>query len=273
MAPGQQFRGILLGIGLAGLAGCASMADSMSGASAERDTGEEMELPAYDGPKAKVAVSKFEWKADSGGKSVRISGLPTGDVSISEKKGGVMDGMRDMLTTAMLQSDRFRVLERQELEAIRDEQGLAGSDRAASEGQGVESGQVQTADLLVVAAITGWEDNTKGSSADAGGGGLLGTAGAAVGAVTGAMDESKVAMDIRIIDTNTSEVLEATRVEGTATDADLGGALGGFGGGIGAVGGMSGYSHTPMEKAIRTTIYKAVKFLAEETPRRYFKES
>jgi hypothetical protein len=46
-----------------------------------------------------------------------------------------------------------------------------------------------------------------------------------------------MAMDIRIVDTHTSEVLAATRVEGVAKDMNLGGALAGFGGSGGMGGG------------------------------------
>jgi len=80
-----------------------------------------------------------------------------------------------------------------------------------------------------------------------------------------------MAMDIRIVDTHTSEVLAATRVEGEAKDVDLGGFLGGFGGAAGMAGGLGGFAKIPMEKAVRTRIYNAVKYIAENTPKEYIK--
>ena len=80
-----------------------------------------------------------------------------------------------------------------------------------------------------------------------------------------------MAMDVRIIDTHTSEILAATRVEGVSKDVNLG-ALAGFAGGSGGMGGgLGGFAKTPMEKAIRTCMYNAVKFLTENTPQEYYK--
>jgi curli biogenesis system outer membrane secretion channel CsgG len=48
-------------------------------------------------------------------------------------------------------------------------------------------------------------------------------------------------------------------------------ALTGFGGSGGMGGGLGGYAKTPMEKAIRTCLYNATKFIAENTPQEYMK--
>ncbi len=76
-------------------------------------------------------------------------------------------------------------------------------------------------------------------------------------------------MDIRIVDTQASEVLAATRVEGVAKDVNLGAALAGFGGSGGMGGGLGGCAKTPMEKAIRTCLYNATRFITENTPQAY----
>jgi curli biogenesis system outer membrane secretion channel CsgG len=78
-------------------------------------------------------------------------------------------------------------------------------------------------------------------------------------------------MDLRIVDTETSEVLAATRVEGVAKDVNLGGFLGALGGSGGMSGGLGAYAKTPMEKAIRTCIYNAVRFITDNTPQQYLK--
>jgi curli biogenesis system outer membrane secretion channel CsgG len=84
------------------------------------------------------------------------------------------------------------------------------------------------------------------------------------------MNKSHMAMDIRIIDTSTSEILAATRVQGQATDM-AGGIMAGFMGSWGLGAGLSGYANTPMEKAIRVCIIEAVKYIATATPPGYFK--
>lgn len=213
---------------------------------AKVDTGEG-QLPPYSGPKASTAVAKFDWKA---GYDYR-HGEPT--------------GLRDMMSTVLVQSKRFRVLERQEMNSIKDEIGL--SEEGYTEKQTAKKrGKVKGADLLIVAAITGWDPGTSGTSGGIGVGGWRGLGGIGLG-----VKKSSMAMDIRIIDTETSEVLAATRVEGEATDFNLGVFGGGIIGSVGLAGGLSTYSKTPMEKAIRVCIYEAVKYIAENTPREYFK--
>jgi len=213
---------------------------------AKVDTGEG-QLPPYSGPKASTAVAKFDWKA---GYDYR-HGEPT--------------GLRDMMSTVLVQSKRFRVLERQEFGSIKDEIGL--SEEGYTEQQTAKKrGKVKGADLLIVAAVTGWDPGTSGTSGGIGIGGWRG-----LGGIIGGIKKSSMAMDIRIIDTETSEILAATRVEGEATDFNLGGFGGGIIGSVGLAGGLSTYSKTPMEKAIRVCIYEAVKYIADNTPGEYFK--
>ncbi len=236
---------------------------------AKTDMGEEMQLPPYSGPKAKVAVANFEWKVGGSSSTTTISGMGQ-DVSISHSRNaGYAQGLRDMLTTAMVQSKRYRVLERQNLGALKQEMSLG--QQGYADKSGVKKGGIKGADLLIMGAVTGWDPATSGTGGGIGGGGLLGSATAIVGGLKGAFKKSSMAMDIRIVDTRTSEVLAATRVEGEAKDVNLGGFLGGFGGGGGMVGGLGGFAKTPMEKAIRTCLYNAVKYIAENTPKEYMK--
>jgi curli biogenesis system outer membrane secretion channel CsgG len=243
--------------------------ESMVKPEAKTDTGEEMGLPPYSGPRARVAVADFEWKVDESSKTTKIGfGSQTMTISSSESSG-YTTGLRDMLTTAMVQSKRYRVLERQNIDSLKGEMSLGSSGYTDS--TGIKKGGMKGADLLVMGAITGWEPGTSGGGGGIGGGGLLGNASALFGAVSGGYKKSSMAMDIRIVDTHTSEVLAATRVEGVAKDISLGGALAGFGGSGGMGGGLGGYAKTPMEKAIRTCLYNATKFIAENTPQEYMK--
>lgn len=67
------------------------------------------------------------------------------------------------------------------------------------------------------------------------------------------------------------EHVAATNVEGVAKDINFGVLAGGFMRAAGMGGGLSGFAKTPMEKAIRTCIDEAVKFLVKETPKEYLK--
>jgi curli biogenesis system outer membrane secretion channel CsgG len=78
----------------------------------------------YDGPKARIAVGEFTDKTAKGGGGsggwMRMWGY-------SFKKIG--DGMQDMLTTALFNTNRYIVLEREQLGAVLDEQDLGASGR------------------------------------------------------------------------------------------------------------------------------------------------
>jgi len=79
-----------------------------------------------------------------------------------------------------------------------------------------------------------------------------------------------MALDIRIVDTSTSEILASTRVQGQASDIG-GGIMAGFMGHWGLGGGLSAYANTPMEKAIRVCIIEAVKYISLQIPPEYYK--
>ena len=262
-----SFVSILL---LFGCEATTSMMEKKTKPTAKVDTTLADELGPYSGAKARLAVAKFEWKVRRKGSQVTIKGLPgTEAITISRQESGYMDGLQDMLTTALFQSKRYRVVERQELGAVLQEQKL-GKSGVVSKGTAAKVGAVKGADLLVVAAVTGWEPGTSGASGGVGGG-VFGKAGALLAGIRGGMKKSSMAMDIRVIDSSTSEILSATNVEGIAKDVNFGVLAGGIMGAAGMGGGLGGFSKTPMEKAIRTCIFESVKFIVKETPQEYFK--
>lgn len=243
------------------LSGCL---ESMVKPEAEVDTGLETQLPPYSGPRARVAVTDFDWNVGTSKATIGIGGT---DFSFSASEyAGISEGLKDMLTTSLVQSKRYRVLERQNIDSVKSEIGL--QEEGFTDGSGIQRGAVKGADIAVIAAVTGFDPGTSGASGTVGG--LLGKkASALMGAVTGGYAKSTMAMDIRIVDASTTEVLAATRVEGVATDINVGAALGALTGG-GALGGsLGGYAKTPMEKAIRTCIYEATKYIVENTPSEY----
>jgi len=256
----------LLVAGLLSLTGCL---ESQVQPKAKVDTGLEQLLPPYNGPKAKVAVAKFEWKVGGASSTTKVKGFGGQAITIEHATyEGYTTGLRDMLTTALVQSKRYRVLERQNLDALKEEMALTRT--GYTDKSGIKKGGIKGADILVIAAITGWEPGSSGAGGGLGGG-IFGKASAILGGIRGAFKKSSMAMDIRIVDTHTSEVLAATRVEGEAKDVNIGGALGVLTGGGALGGGLGAFAKTPMEKAIRTCIYEAVKYIVANTPKEYFK--
>jgi curli biogenesis system outer membrane secretion channel CsgG len=193
---------------------------------------QEARQEAYDGPKARIAVSQFTDKTAAGG-----HGWWTGQIG---------DGMRDMLATSLFNTGRYIVLERQQIGEVLAEQDFGASGRVKQE-TAAAIGEIEGAELFA-------------------GGGLGGLFGSVVGAVAGGFRKSHVAIDVRVIDTRTSRIVAATSVEGEAKDFNLGGLA--LGSSVG--GGLGGYSKTPIEKAVRIALGAAVDFIVTKTPEKFY---
>jgi len=247
--------------GLVCLAGC-DLEQTLAPASAHADAGVAAQLPPYSGPKASIAVAKFEWKAPITTTTRGAGGL--GGFTVTQQQD-YLGGLQDMLSTTLVQSGRFKVLERQELAAVRAEQDL-GRTGEAEQATAAKTGKIKGADLLVVAAITGFEPGTSGV-----GGGIGGVGSRFGGALSVSTQKSSIAMDIRLVNSTTTEVVAATRVEGSARDTSIGIGAVGLAGNTPLGGGLSVFAKTPMEKAIRICINEAVKYIVQVTPPEYFK--
>ena len=235
------------GVGHAQLFGPKATVTSPDGKSID-----EAQQEAYDGPKARIAISQFRDKTGKGWWT-----------------GAIGDGMADMLSTALFHTNRYIVLERQTVSDVLREQDLGASGRI-KKGTEAAVGEIEGAELLVTGAVTEFEGAASGVGGGIGGIGGLGTAGRILGGIAGGIKKAHMAIDMRVIDTRTSRIVAATSVEGEATDFALGGAMAGAGGG-GAMGGaLGGWSKTPTEKALRICLQEAVKFIASKTPQTYY---
>ncbi len=256
---------VLLGVSVS-LTGClSSMVKPESSVTSKVGGGMEELLPAYDGPKARVAVSDFEWKVGTSKTTVGIGGV---DFSFShEDEMAHTDALKAMLTTALVQSKRYRVMERARIDSVKDEIGL--QEDGYTDQSGKKRGSVKAPDILVVAYITGWSPGSSGSSGGVSSALFGKKASSVLGAVSKGYKKSSLAMDIRILDAETTELLAATSVETVATDVDFGGALSVLTGSGSLGGGLDTYSNTPMEKAIRSSILEATRYIAQNTPSEY----
>ena len=237
---------VLFAVMLMGITGCATTSGT---AQVDNNAGAQP-LPPYSGPKVRVAVADF-------------------DVKAAKAVGQIGPGLREMLITALVNSNRFSVFDRQALSAVMLEQELSAASAVQSD-TGAKKGYIKTADIVITAAATEFEPHASGSRASIGAGGGVGSS-ILGGLLSATSNKAHMALDIRIIDTTTSEVLAATRVQGQASDisGDLSGTYtGGF---KTLTGGLSSYANTPMEKAIRNCIIEAVRYIAQATPGSYYK--
>jgi curli biogenesis system outer membrane secretion channel CsgG len=200
------------------------------------------------GPKARVAVSRFEDKSAKGHYTGRIG-----------------DGMAEMLSNSLFSTNRFIVLERQSIGDVLKEQDLGASGRVKQD-TAAPIGELEGADLLIQGTITEFEPGSSG--AGGGLGGLVpGRLGWVTGAIGGGVKTSHVAMIVKVIDARTGRVLASEQVEGKATD--VGGMVGA--GGPRLAGVFGAYSKTPMEKAIRIAIDESVNLIVAKTPPEYYR--
>ncbi len=124
---------------------------------------------------------------------------------------GPGEGMADMLITALMKTGKFRVFERAALDELLAEKNLSMSD-LASPGAAIEQ-KLEIGDLLVKGVITEFgykEGKTSGALKKLG-------SRVKIGSYTG-----RVAVDLRIIDIGTGEVLWADTVTKTETSKSLG---------------------------------------------------
>jgi len=212
----------------------------------------EIQSEAYNGPKARIAVARFTDKTHSGWYT-----------------GSIGDGMADQLATALFNSNRFILLERQVLGDVLAEQDLASAGRVSQQ-TAAPIGQIEGAEILVTGAVTEFDPGASGGGGSASG--LFGlNVGNVLGAISSGYQRTHLAIDVRLIDTRTSRILAATSVEGEATDVNMGGALLGATGGSALSGSLSGWQNTPIEKALRVAINLAVEFITSKTPPVYYR--
>ncbi|MFP3927641.1 MAG: CsgG/HfaB family protein [Desulfobacteraceae bacterium] len=203
---------------------------------------------SYHGPKAAIAVADFEDKT----------------VGRGQYRAEYGRGLQDMLVTALFNTNRFIVLEREKLQAVMTEQDMGASGRFRKD-TAAPIGELEGAQLLVAAAVTGFDPGQAGGGGEvSGSGGFLRKT--QLGSLFGGYQRAHLALDLRIIDTATGRILAATNVQGKAHSYDLGGSLLGSSAG----GGLSTFAKTPMEQAIRKAINEAVNFVASQTPAQFY---
>lgn len=215
-------------------------------------------LPSYSGLKSSITVADFDVNASKAG----------------SKMGA---GLRDMLVWLLKESNRFLLTERNEIKTDNElkEVSPQKQDSVMPEPAVPEIPQLQKdnakkpADLIITAEVISFEPQVSGGSDGVGGGG--GSASGVLGGLLGStLNKAYIALDIRIVDAATSEVLTTTRIQGQAADTDVAGASKFFDNwNFGR--GLEDYSDTPMEKAIRICLVETVRYIAEAVPASYYK--
>ena len=222
----KSFLPILIGAAL--LAGCQSIHQDPY---VYRSKGKSHHKPV-------VAVLQFENRANFHG------------------KWNLGDGMADLLTTHILDSGRFVVIERQQLDRMIKEIRMQGGDLFREEGR-VEPGRLKNAQYLIRGVVTDFtvtDDASGWFGKKEGGVKLLGS-------------KARVAINMMVFDVETGEIVCSVETSGSAGSIGLGGAINykdyQFG--------SDAFFRTPLGKASSQAMKKAIGQMLTDIPQQEWK--
>lgn len=177
-------RPVLLAVAAFALTACATSATVVSSTDSAPTIAQAQAEP-YNGPKQRIAIEPFEYRA-------------------ADKGAAVGSGMADMLTDSLFNTNKFIVVERDRLDAVTAEQDLAQNSRFRKETV-APTGELEGAQLLIRGSITQFEPKCAGASV-----------------LVAATSEACIAINLRIIDVRTGRIVNATTVEATSANNGVG---------------------------------------------------
>ena len=162
-------------------------------------------------------------------------------------RGNMGYELQDMLASELASTKAFSVLERKEINAVLGEQDLGASGRIDPKTR-AKIGKIKGAKYLVSGTVSAFEEGTKGT------GGGIGIMGFRVG---GSESKAYMAVDLKVIDSETGEIVDNRTIEATSESSGftLGGHIGILSGDLGK------YEKTPTGKAIRACIIEISDYL------------
>ena len=237
-----------------GLGGALSdLTSSLTGGGSGTEVSERRERSDYDGNRASMAVVRF---SDATGRAGGYRWYSS----------DVGDAMARKLTSSLLATQRFRMVQRSNMSDLMNEINF-GASGAVTPGSATQFGQMVGARLIVTASVTDFED--AGGTAAGGGAAKKGL----LGALGGATNKTYMAINLEVVDAQTSEIIASEQIDATVRDVNLGALLGGSTGNTALGGGLSSWDKEPKGRAFQEVIDGAVEYLIEAVPERYFTEA
>ncbi len=250
----------LLVLLLALITGCSGGASVVQGDG--RRIGEIQGEP-YDGPLKRIAVAAVLDHTGGKGQSdiTRQLALLTRE-SHKAKASDILSGIRDLMTTALFNTDRFILLEREGLDEVIAEQTFQEGNRSLPSKL---KRQLEGAELLLLSAVTAFDMGASGGFAfpipiklnDHGD----------IGVLDVEMRSAHVAMDLRLVDVASGRVVATTAVEGSARKfgVAMAGIFSANGGHLRLPGLLSLFNNTPIEGATLDMVDAAAHELVKKT--------
>src|SRR5438445_3498759 len=165
-------------------------------------------------------------------------------------------GITDLLVKHLVKDGSYSVIERKALDKIMAEQNFSNSDRA-NPNSAAKLGKLLGVDAIIVGSITQFGNENKDTKVGGGGGGF---GGFGIGGFSHKKSKAIVAVDARIVDIDTAEILGVADGKGESTRENtslLGGGSNwhGWGGGAGDFG-SSDFAQTILGEAVNVAVTK-----------------
>ncbi|MFA5684734.1 MAG: CsgG/HfaB family protein [Lysobacteraceae bacterium] len=216
----------------------------------------------FSGSRARVAVSKVDNTSTMASYSSSNNQGYSGDISFAFQTVPV-NGIEAMVTDVMNRTGRFRLVERQAIGNVLQEQDFGASGRVAQP-SAARTGQVLGAEYLVEVVITSYEPGISGQNVNVGALARNSKFGGLLGGVSVGSRKSLIGLNFRLIDATTSEVMFTRQIDRQLTESGLSFGGGGFGS-SGALGGFVGqYAQTPIGQAVIAAINEGVYELVQQ---------
>jgi len=214
---------------------------------------------APNGAKRRVAINAFDYAAVK----TAVTAMAGNDVNIGQ-------GIRSMLIVKMAQSKTVVLLEREKIQQVMKEQDFGATNRV-KQGTNAKIGQITGADAMLYGDIvTFGRDDTKKQN----GAGAVARAIPVFGGIGGRVADSKtsdkavVVINLRLVDAETGEVIDAeeARGESTRTSTNWGAVAGSWRGGAGGNSDMtsSNFGATIIGEATQDAVNKIAAILEQK---------
>jgi curli biogenesis system outer membrane secretion channel CsgG len=201
-------------------------------------------VPKVKGPKRVVAVARF----DAVGSFTAVYG--NWDV------GG---GLEAMLITALMESGRFIVVERAQIQPILAEQQMKQSG-LVNPTTGPAPGNITGVHAFIIGSVTSFGAADKGGGVSVGAGGTGGLLGGLSGGLSQQSQSGKVTIEMRYVNATTSQIMDTVTIS-----EDIKSSSWSLNAGYKGVAlGTNQFYNTPLGEATRSCITRAVQQLATE---------
>jgi curli biogenesis system outer membrane secretion channel CsgG len=193
--------------------------------------------------KKRVAIFDFDYATVHGG----VTAIFGQEVDIGK-------GISDLLVKYLVKDGSYSVIERKAMDKILAEQNFSNSDRA-NPNSAAKIGKLLGVDAIIVGSITQFGNDTKNTGVGGGGGGF---GGFGLGGFKHSKSKAIVALDARIVDIDTGEILAVAEGKGESSRESTsltggGGNWHGFGAG-GVDFGSSDFQNTIIGEAVKAAV-------------------